>query len=99
MAWDNFIMQAGLYTLHPRSCYQFERKQYKYDTSAPRVLDLTATHYMVNVTVQATSLPAQQHNATPAVQPNITLRVQRSQTLSNQKNQRTGTQGTPLCFL
>jgi hypothetical protein len=56
--------KPGVYTLTPASCYKFERDTYKYDTANPRLLDLQATHYLLNASV-LTAEPAS----------NITLHV------------------------
>lgn len=44
----------GVYDVVPKSCYKFEQDVYKYDTSSPKVLELTATHYMVKGQIEAT---------------------------------------------
>ena len=50
---QNFCLsKPGLYKITPRSCYLFQQDAYQYDTSAPRVLDFDATHYLVTGTVE-----------------------------------------------
>jgi hypothetical protein len=51
------LSKPGTYTLSPVSCYKFERASYKYDTANPRLLDLQATHFLLNASVLA-SQPA-----------------------------------------
>lgn len=48
--------KPGIYTLTPVSCCKFERDTYKYDTANPRLLDLQATHFLLNASV-VTSKP------------------------------------------
>jgi len=48
------IKRPGIHTLQPKSCYKFEQDTYKYDTASPKIIDLTATHYLVKGTIEAT---------------------------------------------
>lgn len=40
------------------SCCKFERESYKYDTATPRLLDLQATHFLLNTSVLTTQADA-----------------------------------------
>jgi len=50
------LREPGIYTLTPVSCYKFERESYKYNTANPRLLDLQATHFLLNVSVLSAQL-------------------------------------------
>ncbi|RMX43282.1 hypothetical protein pdam_00020157 [Pocillopora damicornis] len=46
------LKEPGVYNLMPRSCHQFEQEVFKYNTSAPSVLTLTAIKHLLSGTVK-----------------------------------------------
>ncbi|CAH1796880.1 unnamed protein product [Owenia fusiformis] len=50
------LAKPGLYSLSPVSCHQFQQEIFKYDTSAPKVLSLTAVRHLVSGVVTTNEL-------------------------------------------
>lgn len=46
------LKEPGVYNLMPRSCHKFEQEVFKYNTSAPSVLTLTAIKHLLSGTVK-----------------------------------------------
>lgn len=46
------LKEPGVYNLMPRSCHQFEQEVFKYNTSAPSVLTLTAIKHLLSGTIK-----------------------------------------------
>lgn len=51
------LAKKGIYKLTPVSCYRFEKDEYTYDTSAPKVLELQAKDYKVHGLILVSSAP------------------------------------------
>lgn len=45
------LKTAGVYKLTPKSCYQFEKESYKYETKAPESLSLNVVRYKVKISI------------------------------------------------
>eukprot|EP00736_Rhodelphis_marinus_P001635 Rmarinus@m.12723 len=48
------LHRAGVYEIHPSGSYRFEHDTFRFDTSAPKVLRLEATEFVVTGSIQTT---------------------------------------------